>query len=426
MAAPRPLAPSSSPSALVAVPKGWLATLIALVVVPWLVVAWVYLGAPASESRPPAAGGPPPTGPERTASTGPWGHLSLTPIVISPPLEYVPADWGRNAPPEWAFPGADPQMVTAFLSSVGLSPEQIAVLSQRARPESRIQGVVINPPAELIRGLSPDVRARLYTELSKTTVNFDQAQSFRFFGQQTGEWFDGTMMSAETRGLVEPLIYKDGDFLHFADAEAVRPLITKPEERQFLAKALLRNSTVLVRLSVDSPEEVSGLADYWGIGGRRTDIRPLLESISAGNDNRLIDIVHLLPAFARNHLYRYPKIQTMDLTRPLLANCLWSSLNFFETEPSDKYLDVNVALAALRTNYYVVEHGYQLGDVVALVDDEGDLFHVAVYLADGLTFTKNGTSPVAPWTIMSVDQLKQFYRRRAENPRTIFHRLNSL
>ena len=55
-----------------------------------------------------------------------------------------------------------------------------------------------------------------------------------------------------------------------------------------------------------------------------------------------------------------------------------------------------------------------------------DLFHVAVYLADGLTFTKNGTSPVAPWTIMSVDQLKQFYRRRAENPRTIYHRLNSL
>ena len=305
--APRPPASTSSSatvSSFVAVPKPWLVGLLALVVVPWLVVGWIYFQPQTGEARSTPVGGPPPTGPERAAATGPWGHLSLTPIVISPPLEYVPADWGRNAPPEWAFPGANPQMVTSFLSSVGLSPEQITVLSQRARPDSRIQGVVIAPPADLIRGLSPDVRAKLYTELSKTTVNFDQAQSFRFFGQSTTDWFDGTMMSADTRRLVEPLIYKDGDFLHFADAEAVRPLISQPDERQYLAKALLRNSTVLVRLSIDAPEEIDGLANYWGIGGRRTDIRPLLESISAANDNRLIDIVHLLPALARNHLYR--------------------------------------------------------------------------------------------------------------------------
>jgi len=62
---------------------------------------------------------------------------------------------------------------------------------------------------------------------------------------------------------------------------------------------------------------------------------------------------------------------------------------------------------------------------VALVDDEGDLFHVAVYLADGLLFTKNGTSPVAPWTIMSVDELTDFYHRRAPAPRVIYHRLNA-
>ena len=244
-------------------------------------------------------------------------------------------------------------------------------------------------------------------------------------GKTTGEWFEGSMMSPATRQLVEPLVYQNGAFLHFADIESVRALIAAPLERQYLAKTLLRNSTVMVRLSVDAPEEVAGLAAYWGIGGRRTDIRPLLESVSAANDNRLVDIVHLLPVFARDHLYRYPKVQTVDLTRPLLANCLWSSLNFFEDQPDDRFLDVNFALNALRTEYYVVEHGFQLGDIVALVDDEGDLFHVAVYLADGLLFTKNGMSPVAPWTIMSLDHLKDFYGRRAENPRVIYHRLNA-
>ena len=86
---------------------------------------------------------------------------------------------------------------------------------------------------------------------------------------------------------------------------------------------------------------------------------------------------------------------------------------------------MNTALTALRTNYYVVEYGYQLGDIVALLDEDGDLFHVAVYLADGLVFTKNGTSPVAPWTIMALSDLTAFYRRRAEAPRLIYHRLNT-
>jgi hypothetical protein len=405
-----------------AMPRTWLLALAALIVVPWVIVAVLYFGGAGTPEAPPQIEG---TGPITQAASGPWGKLTLTPIVISPPLEYVPSEWGRNAAAEWVFPDATPDVVAAFLRSTGLSPEHIAQLMPRARQEPRIRGVVINPPAEIVRALSPETRAQLYTQLSKSTLNFDQAQSFRFFGKTTRDWFDGTMMSAATRQLVEPLVYTDGDFLHFADIESVRAQITSPEERQYLAKGLLRNATVLVRLSVDSLEDVSGLANYWGTGGRRTDIRPLLESIAMADDSQSVDIVHLLPAFARNHLYRYPKIQTMDLTRPLLANCLWSSLNFFKEQPDDRFLDVNFSLNALRTEYYVVEHGYQLGDVVALVDDEGDLFHVAVHLADGLVFTKNGTSPVAPWTIMTVDQLKSFYHRRAGNPRVIYHRLNS-
>lgn len=410
------------PSPTVTLPKSWLMAMAALVTVPWLVVAWLYVGN-ADGRTAPASSGTPAT--ETAGATGPWGQLVRTPIIISPPLEYVPADWGRNAPAEWVFPDATVEVVTAFLSSTGLSPEQIAQLGPHTRREAQVRGVVINPPADVVRALSPDVRSRLYTQLSRTTLNFDQAQSFRFRGKTPADWLTGTLMSADTRRLVEPLIYSDSNFLHFADIESIRSQISSPLERQYLAKGLLRNSTVMVRLSVDSPGEVSGLANYWGTGGRRTDIRPLLESISEANDGRTIDIVHLLPAFARNHLYRFPKVQTMDLTQPLLSNCLWSSLNFFEEVPDDRYLDVSYALNALRTDYYVVEHGYQLGDIVALVDDEGDLFHVAVHVADGLLFTKNGTSPVAPWTIMSLDELKDFYHRRAQDPRVIYHRLNA-
>ena len=391
---------------------------------PWIVVAFVYLGTPEAPAVLPRPVGSA-VGPSRPAGKGPWGNLEITPIVISPPLEYVPSDWGRNAPAEWHFPGSAPDRVTGFLRSVGLTPTEVEQLLAQARSDSRISGTVVAPPASLVRSLSPEVRSRLYVQLGRSGLNFDQANSFQFSGASAGAWLDGSLMSPATRQLVEPLVYRHGNYVHFADIETIRSQIPSPEERQFLAKTLLRSATVLVRLSVDSMEEVGDLVEYWGIGGRRTDIRPLLESMAEVTGEAGIDVVHLLPSFARNHLYRYPKTTTADLTRPQLANCLWSSLNFFNLTPNDRFLDVAYALNALRTQYYVVEHGYQLGDVVALVDDQGDLFHAAVHIADGLVFSKNGASPVAPWVLMSIDQLKGFYQTRDANPRVIYHRPNA-
>jgi hypothetical protein len=266
----------------------------------------------------------------------------------------------------------------------------------------------------------------LYLQLAKSSLNADQGSSFRFFGTSTDAWFHGSSISAETRALIEPLVYRDGEIMHFADAEIVHTKITDKAELQRLAKVLLRQPTVLVRLAVDQSSQITDLAQYWGRGGRSTDVRPLLESVAGAGSAGEIDIVHLLPAFARNRLYRYPKLTTGDLIKPALANCLWTALNFFAQEPEDNYLDLNTALSTLRRDYYIVESNYQLGDVIALLDAEGDLFHIVVYLADDLVFTKNGTSPVAPWTIMPLQRVKDYYRNLSDNPRLIYHRRHDL
>ena len=309
--------------------------------------------------------------------------------------------------------------------STGLPQDQAARIRSTARLHPGIRGLVVTPDPEIVRKLPPDVRSRLYVQLAKSTLNFDQASSFRFLGSSPEDWLGGTMISRETRQLTEQLIYRDGDFLNFADVEIVRASIRDEAELRRLAKALLRQSTLLVRLSVDDPSSVDSLADYWGRGGRRIDLRPLLESIVGAADHS-IDLVHLLPTLARQHLYRYPKISTGDLNKPLLANCLWTSLNFFSTTPDDRFLDVTVALDTLRRDYYVVEDGFQLGDIIGFVDDEGDLFHAAVYIAADLVYTKNGTSPMAPWTIVSLDYLKGYYKRHADDLRLIYHRRNDL
>lgn len=405
--------------------RTWLIVLAALIIIPWVIAGAIYFQRSA-EPASSASAGPTREASVVSAAPGPWGEISLTRIVISPPLEYVAADWGRGSgPDEWYFPGTPTEVMEAFLLSTGLTREQVSQVRATARPEPRTNGVIVRPDPALVRSLSRQTRARLYLELAKTSLNFDQENAFRFHGSSTEEWLGGSLISAQTRQLVEPLIYRDGEFLLFADPEAIRSQVRDPEELRRLAKALLRQPTVLAKLTVRDERQVESLAEYWGRGGRRTDLRPLLESV-AESAEPTIDIVHLLPTFARNQLYRYPRLTAADFQKPVLANCLWSSLNFFNARPDDRFLDINVALNTLQRDYFIVESGFQLGDVVAFVDKNGNLFHVASYLADGLVFTKNGTSTVAPWVITTTDELKGYYRWRSSNPRLIYHRRNDL
>jgi hypothetical protein len=414
--------PEPQEAPVVHLSRNWLIGALVLLTMPWLVVGAVYFGSdpdPNEESTAVASADP-----ASEAKPGAWGHLSVTPIIVSPPLEYVAADWGRyDDPYRWYFPGTSADVVRSFLASTGLTAEQVNGLTSTLQEDGRIRGVSLRPNLDILRSIDPQVRARLYLQLARSPLNQDQGNSFRFFGTPA-EWLSGTLISPETRQLVEPLIYRDGNILHFADAAIIRETIKEDEERQRLAKALLRQSTMLVRLSVTRDSEIPALTEYWGRGGRSTDIRPLLESVVGASAEGSIDIVHLLPSFARNRLYRYPKLTTADLNKPLLANCLWSSLNFFRMEPDDRFLDVETALTSLREDYHIVEHGYQLGDIIGFLNSQGNLFHVAVYIADDLVFTKNGTSPVSPWTIMPLERVKDYYRSHSDNPRLIYHRRN--
>ena len=405
----------------VAVPRAWLIALTMLVVFPWLVLSAWYaweedligdLIAPVAAPEPVA-----------TADPGPWGRLTVTPIVISPPLEYVSTDWGPPGPPVWYFPNMTADQIQGALVGAGLPAGTAASIRTTAVPESRINGLAVQPSPAVVAALSPEVRASLYTLLARTRANYAQLHPFRFEAPTSDGWFRGSLIAPGTREQVDPLLYRDGAFLFFADLALLRDRLDREELRR-LMKTLYRQSTVLASLAVPAEADLEGLAEYWGRGGRRTDLRPLLESVVDARGERAIDITHLLPAFARNHLYRYPEISPADLARPIIANCLWSALNFFSAEPDDRFLDVPYALERLREDYHVIQHGLELGDLIAFVDAEGDLFHIAVYVADDLVFTKNGTTPMAPWTLMSLASLQGYYRPLVSDPRLIYHRRN--
>ena len=408
----------------VAVPRRWLVLVTALVTVPWLIAGAIYVSArvdPDAHEAPISAR----AGNVSIGAAGPWGRLAATPIVISPPLEYVPRNWGPVEPTLWHVPADSPESLTSFLTDMGLAADQIAALQATARPHSTMGGAVVRPSPALVRGLPSPVRARLYNELAKSPLNVDQQTSYRFFGTSTDAWL-GPPISQRTRELVEPLIYRQGDFMYFADIELVRAGIEDPAELQLLAKRLFRQSTLLVSLSVEDLESIPAIAEYWGRGGRRVDVKPILESVAGAGAARSIDISHLLPALAREHLYRYPKVTVADHEKPLLANCLWTALNFFAADPDDRLLDVEVALERLKKDYYLVQDNFELGDIVAFSDRQGNIFHAGVYLADGLIFGKNGNSPLAPWSILPLERLKGHYIEHSDGWQVTYHRNKAL
>jgi hypothetical protein len=393
-----------------------------LTILPSLIVAALFIW-PASRMAAhegPAAA----SGPADGTHVGTWGTLEVTSLIISPPLDMIPDDWGGAADKAqpWFFPATSRDSVQEFLASTGLEPDQVSTLMASAREEASIKGIALAPRADFLFGLPPDIRTRLYVQLAGSDLNVNQAGPFRFAGESIDSWLPPSLVSPATRRIVDPLIYRHGRHLYFADRELVRSRITDREELRRLAKGLLRQTTARLRLSVAGATDVERVAAYWGRGGRRTDIQPLLESLAGAAKDRAIDIVHLLPAFARANLYRYPRVTAEDLNRPELTNCLWTSLNFFNDPPDDKYLDPRVAIERLQRDYYLVHNNFELGDIVALLDGKGRIFHVAVYLADDFVFTKNGYSSLAPWVILPLDTLLDYYRLSVDKPKLLYHR----
>ena len=116
-----------------------------------------------------------------------WGNLTVSPLVISPPLEYIPRDVGPTTPARWFFPNATPDSLEQILSAAGFSTEDVSRLVAVARPDAAHGGIVVSPDRQFLRAVDPKVRAKLYLYLAASPLNFDQQSAFRFYTKSIDE-----------------------------------------------------------------------------------------------------------------------------------------------------------------------------------------------------------------------------------------------
>ena len=342
-------------------------------------------------------------GPGFQGKAGPWGVLEYTPIAIAPPRDLIKTD-GEITPTRWVFPRHSRAQAERVLELTGIGQSELDHL-RASGWKSRDGAVSVVPPPSLILGLAPEVRSTLYAILARYPENVQNA-ALAFRHDRLEARLAQSGLSPASIEAFRRLLYRRGGVVFFADDRTLLPMLEGSEERTRMVLLLAREDTYAVRLKIDSRTTVRQLLEYWGRPGRSKDIEPILSSLSGVPGGYALDLAHLLPAVPRRRIYTYPR---RDNSGDEAKNCHWTSLNFFNEMPDDRFIDPSAAQAEVAAHYRPVEQP-AFGDLVVLADAEtGTVVHSATYLADDLVFTKNGFGLAEPWMYMQLAPMAQLY-----------------
>jgi hypothetical protein len=339
------------------------------------------------------------------ASLAPWGDLITSDVQLDPPDEYLAFELENIRPEVWRFPGLNSDQVRAELERRGLSTDQVrrAMELSQTDPSS---GTSIRPDDALVLSLSTAARSKLYEFLSLTDENHYMRYPFCFPGTSFDACFSDGGIKPETLSLVRQLLYPRGEAQFFSDFPIVMRKLPA-EERTPLLQALSRQSAVLARLHVGADTDIDKVLGYWDRGIQIKDVRPLLESLKRLPSGGTVSVLYLLPQFARQRLYTFPQPSNTD---DRIMDCHWSTMNFFNETPDDRFANPEYTVKYLEANYYRIARPTAYGDLIFFLDGNGHAIHSGVYLANDILFTKNGNNIAQPWMLMRLNDVAARYQ----------------
>lgn len=340
-------------------------------------------------------------------SAKPWGELEVKRIPLENRDTVFLDREARLQKPAWHFEDFSAPKLLNFFESCDLRAAVHAELAKTNEWLVRSNGCIVFPSHELILKLNPLERQRIYAVLAHSETNYAQRWPFRIPLDAFDARFAGSGLASNKLELVRGLTYTNGHQLCFGNFATARTFLND-EEFHAVVDAFYSIPTVSARLRVTRESDVNTLVAYWGRGGREKKIRPLIESLAKVPGGGDMNISILLPPFARLRLYTFPDPDADVIESK--TDCFYTSLNFFKEHPDARFLDHNNTGQALQTDYTMI-HGERpvLGDLVTLVNSAGSAFHICVYIADNIVYTKNGENYLQPWVLMRMDDMMAFY-----------------
>lgn len=349
------------------------------------------------------------------ATPGPWGTLRCAYIYLEAPKHLMDNFPLPNSRPSWVFPEAEKENMIHLLKSTGFTDDLINTLFDPKVATITEGNIFLFPSADMLLGITPENRRVIYTTLSKYQENEFHVDPVLIIGQDVKDWYRTSKLRPEIVSVIEKLTYKRGETTAFSDISLLLNYAQSDTEAKSIFKAMTRTRSIMVKIEVDRNTNVEQLVNYWtlGMGLRRKDVEPLVQSIIDTDGIEALPLSHMLPALVRKLLYTYPG---MNLAKHgTFPDCHWTSLNFFNYDAHEYLLDSRLATNAVLENFTPVEPPYQYGDVLFFLNNAtGDAYHSCVHLADNLVYTKNGRNLLSPWLIMKLDDVKKIYLYRGD------------
>jgi hypothetical protein len=359
------------------------------------VLCWAALGQAAAE-------------PAWTVKSGPWGELVVRTVHLEPPDNLLAIVAKPTTVTRWTFEQTTEKSVREVLVQVGVPDVVVARLVSPTQMVASGNTIVLLPTVEDLLALSVPVRSALYAELAKSSENEYQRDPVFILGGDIEDWLSGCDMTKPQQDLMRKLLWKRGTALVFSDIQALLTLAKGSDEVASVFRTITRVRSLIVELKLPLDRGRATFIDYWSAGSLNAERVPFLSAVTRRRAPQLIDVTQFLPSLARRRVYTFPTA-AMGL-KGRLPDCHWTSLNFFEEEPRDLYLDTGKASEHLLAAYVAVDPPYKFGDVLCFLD-RGEGLHTCVQVADDIVLTKNGDSILAPWTLMQLKDVDEIYRR---------------
>ncbi len=347
---------------------------------------------------------PPKEGVQRCAA-GPWGDIEYHYIYLEASEHVVSRFRMPSSQPIWAFPGATVESLVELFERARIPADWMDYWLKPpclVEMEGRLNILV---PIQHLEQLMPEQRALIYRELAKHEVNEYHRDPVFITSGSVEEFLRHAELSNEDARWFARACYRRGKVLCFSDVRALVARARTATEALRFMKLCTRTRALVARLRVTEQTDINALLDYWTDGERRKDMKPLLYSVAAQRVS--IDIAHLLPPLARKLLNGYPPFELAIKGR--MPDCHWSSLNFFNYEPRDYYLDTRLAASHVVENFDPIEAPYRYGDKLLFLTADQKAFHSCVYIAADIVFSKNGDNAANPWILTHLGDLEQIY-----------------
>ena len=339
----------------------------------------------------------------KTCVPGPWGQLDYVTITLEIPKVWTSIEAYTGAATRWFLGDMSPEQITEIFQFAGLSSPQIESLMASAEAEPG-RGIFLTPPEGTILDLAPSARSYIYSILSKFAENPDFCDPHRYLTENFDRWIGESALPPETLSAIRQLTIHRGRISLFSDVNLALATLKTFPEKQKLLQLLSQQTTLMPILNITPESDIEALARYWGTGNRQEEILALMESLKRAPHGGQIDIVYLLPPFVRERIYTYPR-----KTQPPYPDCHYTSLNFLNSVPDERFLDMSYVHSVVLNDYNLVKDNFQLGDLILFRTPNDEVVHTCNFIADDIVFTKNGQSRGRPWVLMHMQDVIDMY-----------------